>query len=67
MRGTLPARNLYPSDFVHDKNAGQVVMDEGRDFIAVSGFAAIGLLLSLYLTIFFPASNEVMALFMQYP
>ena len=69
MRGSLPLRNSYRNDFGRATNVGQIFMEliESRDFIVVIKFAAIGLLLSLCLITLFPALNEVMALFAQFP
>lgn len=68
-RGNLSTRNLHTSDFGEAKGAGQLIKEliGSPDFEAVSEFAAIGLLLSLCLAMQFPAFDEVLALFAQFP
>jgi hypothetical protein len=69
MRGNLPVRNLHPSGVGQAKNAGEVIKELicSPDFEAVTEFAAIGLLLSLCVAMQFPAFDDVMALYAQFP
>lgn len=69
MRGNLPVRNLHPSDVGQTKNLGQVIkgLIGNPDLEVVFEIAAIGMLLSLCLAMQFPAFDDVMALFAQFP
>jgi hypothetical protein len=69
MRGNLPVRNLHPSDVGQAKNVGQVVKQLIRspDLEVIFELAAIGVLLSLCLAMQFPARDDAMALFAQFP
>ena len=69
MRGNLPVRNLHPSDVGQTKNLGQVIkgLIGNPDLEVVFETAAIGMLLSLCLAMQFPAFDDVMALFAQFP
>jgi hypothetical protein len=69
MRGNLPVRSLHLNDVGQAKNAGQVIkgLIGNPDLEVVFEIAAIGLLLSLCLAMQFPAFDEVVALFAQFP
>jgi hypothetical protein len=69
MRGNLPVRNLHLNDVGHAENANQVIkrLIGSADLEVVFEFAAIGLLLSLCLAMQFPAFDDAVALFAQFP
>jgi len=69
MRGNLPTRDLHPSDVGQAKDVVQVMKEwiGSPDLEVVSEFAAIGLLLSLCLAMQFPAFDDAVALFAQFP
>jgi hypothetical protein len=69
MRGNLPVRNLHLDDVGKAKNVDQVIkrLIGSPDFEVLCEFAAIGLLLSLCLAMQFPAVDDAMALFAQFP
>jgi hypothetical protein len=69
MRGNLPTRDLHPSDVGQAKDAVQVMKEwiGSPDLEVVSEFAAIGLLLSFCLAMQFPAFDDAVALFAQFP
>ena len=69
MRGNLPVRNLHLNDVGHARNAGQVFkrLIASPDLEVVFELAAIGMLLSLCLAMQFPAFDDAMALFAQFP
>lgn len=69
MRGNLPVRSLHLNDVGQAKNAGQVIkrLIGNPDLEIVCEFAAIGFLLSLCLAMQFPAFDDAMALFAQFP
>lgn len=69
MRGNLPARNLHHSDVGQTKDAVEIIKEwiGSPDLEVISEFAAIGMLLSICLTMQFPAFDCAMALFAQFP
>jgi hypothetical protein len=69
MRGNLPVRNLHLNDVGRAENANQVIkrLIGSADLEVVFEFAAIGLLLSLCLAMQFPAFDDAVALFAQFP
>lgn len=69
MRGNLPVKNLLPSEVGQAKDVGQFIKGllGSPDLEVIFEFAAIGLLLSLCLAMQFPAFDDVMALFAQFP
>jgi hypothetical protein len=69
MRGNLPVRNLHPSDVGQTRDAVQFIRKwiGSPDLEVASELAAIGLLLSLCLAMQFPAFDDAMALFAQFP
>jgi len=69
MRGNLPVRNLHLNDVGKAKNMDQVIkrLIGSPDLEVLIEFAAIGLLLSLCLAMQFPAFDDAIALFAQFP
>lgn len=67
MRGTLPLRNSSLNDFdqtISVKHAVLLLVNT-PDFIAVAGFAATGILASLWLALVQPYTIELASLFAQ--